>query len=42
MSQTLGSLEASDNCILYALDETAIRVESDNRQFWSPVGKPLY
>lgn len=38
MSLTLDALESDDNCVLYALDETSIRVEPDNRRLWSPIG----
>lgn len=36
----LDTLESSDDTVVYALDETSVRVESDNRRSWSPVGEP--
>ncbi len=38
MSEILPIIESSDDCVLYAQDETYIRVESSNRRLWSPVG----
>ena len=40
MSQTLDTLENLSNVVLYVQDETYIRVESNNRRIWSPIGKP--
>ncbi len=36
----LDSLESSSNKVVYALDETGICVESNNRSSWSPIGTP--
>lgn len=38
--EVLDTLESSSDTVVYALDETGIRVESDNRSSWSPVGEP--
>lgn len=38
MSEIIATIESSDDCVLYAQDETYIRTESTNRQIWSPVG----
>ncbi|KZL89974.1 transposase [Clostridium magnum] len=38
--ETLDTLESSSEVVVYALDETKVCVESDNRLFWSPVGNP--
>lgn len=38
--ETLDSLESSSDTVVYALDETGVCVESDNRSSWSPVGAP--
>lgn len=38
--KTIDSLEFSSDTTVYALDETKICVESDNRSSWSPVGHP--
>ena len=38
--ETLDSLESSSDTIAYALDETRVCVESDNRSSWSPIGAP--
>lgn len=38
--EVLDILESSSDTVVYALDETGIRVESDNRSSWSPVGAP--
>lgn len=40
MLKTLDTLESSSDVVVYALDETGIRVESDNRASWSTVGVP--
>lgn len=40
MLETLDSLESSPDTVVYALDETGVRVESDNRSSWSPIGIP--
>jgi len=42
MTTTLDKVENNDNVLLYALDETAIRLEPRNYYSWSPIGKPLY
>lgn len=38
--EVLDSLESSSDTVVYALDETSVGVESDNRCSWSPVGAP--
>lgn len=38
MSEIIETIESSDDCILYAQDETYIRTESNNRRIWSPIG----
>lgn len=38
--ETLDTLESSSDVVVYALDETGVRTESDNRSSWSPVGVP--
>lgn len=40
MAQTLDTLESSSEITVYALDETSVRVESENRSCWSTVGVP--
>jgi transposase len=40
MSELLDTLESSSDTVVYALDETGINIESDNRPSWSPVGHP--
>lgn len=40
MSALLDEIENDGNTVLYALDETAIRLESRNYYSWSPIGKP--
>ena len=40
MPEVLDSLESSPDTIVYALDETKVCVESDNRLSWSPIGAP--
>lgn len=40
MSEILDTLESSDDVVLYAQDETYIRIESNNRRLWSPIGHP--
>ncbi|MBK1809034.1 transposase [Clostridium sp. YIM B02505] len=40
MPDLLSTLESSSDTIVYALDETGVSIESDNRLFWSPVGHP--
>lgn len=40
MPNLLSTLESSSDTVVYALDETGVSVESDNRQFWSPIGHP--
>lgn len=40
MSKILPSLESSNDTVLYAMDETFISVESNNRRSWSPLGHP--
>lgn len=38
MSEVLDCLESSPDNVVYALDETGVHIESDNRSSWSPVG----
>ena len=38
MNTILTTVENSSDCVLYAMDETLLRAESDNRRTWSPVG----
>lgn len=38
MSALLPTVESSSDYVLYAMDETLLRAESDNRRTWSPVG----
>ncbi|WP_454055492.1 IS630 family transposase [Clostridium sp. Marseille-Q7071] len=33
-------VESSSNKLLYAADETAIKIEANNRKSWSPIGHP--
>jgi Transposase and inactivated derivatives len=40
MQDLLDTVENSSEHILYALDETYIRLEPTNRKSWSPVGQP--
>lgn len=40
MSKILPTLESTDDVVVYALDETSVSVESNNRLSWSPVGHP--
>ncbi|MBI6873427.1 IS630 family transposase [Clostridium aciditolerans] len=40
MSETLPTLESTDDVVVYALDETSVSVESNNRLSWSPLGHP--
>lgn len=40
ISETLDTLESSSNVVVYALDETSVNVESNNRSLWSKVGEP--
>jgi transposase len=40
MTKILSIVEKSSTKLLYALDETFIKVESDNRRTWSPIGNP--
>jgi transposase len=40
MSELLDSLESSSDTVVYAMDESGITTESDNRYSWSPVGAP--
>ena len=36
----LYTLESSSDVVVYALDETSVSIESNNRSSWSPVGHP--
>jgi len=36
----LSIVEGSSNKLLYVADETAIKIESNNRRTWSPIGQP--
>ena len=38
MIETTFSVENDSDSVLYVMDETALRTESDNRRTWSPVG----
>lgn len=38
MQEIVPTVEDSSEYVLYAMDETLVRVESDNRRTWSPVG----
>ncbi|SHK41174.1 IS630 family transposase [Paramaledivibacter caminithermalis] len=38
MLETIDTLESSTDTVVYALDETSIRTESNNRASWSEVG----
>lgn len=40
ISETLDTLESSSDVVVYALDETSVSVESNNRSLWSMVGHP--
>lgn len=40
MLETIDTLESSSDTVGYALDETSIRMESNNRASWSEVGAP--
>jgi transposase len=40
MSEVLNCLESSPDNIVYALDETGVRIELDNHSSWSPIGIP--
>ncbi len=40
MLETLDTLESSSDVVVYALDETSVRMESNNRASWSVVGAP--
>lgn len=40
MLEILDTLESSSDTVVYALDETKVCIESDNRSSWSPVGVP--
>jgi transposase len=40
MLQVIDCLESSLDNVVYALDETGVRIESDNHSSWSPVGIP--
>lgn len=39
MQEVLSTVENSTDLVLYALDETYIRNESNNRMSWSPIGQ---
>ena len=38
MIETTLTVESDSDSVLYVMDETALRTESDNRRTWSPVG----
>lgn len=40
MLEAMNTLESSSDVVVYALDETSIRTESNNRASWSEVGAP--
>jgi transposase len=39
MRKVIGTVENSSKTVLYAMDETYIRVESNNYRSWSPIGE---
>jgi transposase len=40
MRKILSIVEGSSNKLLYVADETAIKIESNNKRTWSPIGHP--
>ncbi|MGL5766543.1 MAG: IS630 family transposase [Sarcina sp.] len=38
MAQVAHTVESDSDSVLYAMDETALQTESDNRKSWSPIG----